>query len=107
MHRDPGERPFDLAHEWSHDAAYAREDEANYLAIITCLRSADPGEDGVLMLIVVAFLSRPILAMRLSRRDWRHSLWPLLTFLSWERHMREARVISSSERSRLTAVASA
>ena len=41
------------------------------------------------------------------RRDWRHSLWPLLTFLSWERHMREARVISSSERSRLAAVANA
>jgi hypothetical protein len=36
------ERPFDLAHEWSHDAAYAREDEANYLAIITTLRSPDP-----------------------------------------------------------------
>jgi len=36
------ERPFDLAHEWSHDAAYAREDEANYLAIVTCLRSPDP-----------------------------------------------------------------
>ncbi len=36
------ERPFDLAHEWSHDAAYAREDEANYLAIVTCLRSTDP-----------------------------------------------------------------
>ena len=36
------ERPFDLAHEWSHDAAYAREDEANYLAIITCIRSNDP-----------------------------------------------------------------
>jgi hypothetical protein len=36
------ERPFDLAHEWSHDAAYAREDEANYLAILTCLRSSDP-----------------------------------------------------------------
>jgi hypothetical protein len=36
------ERPFDLAHEWSHDAAYAREDEANYLAIVTCLRSHDP-----------------------------------------------------------------
>jgi len=35
------ERPFDLAHEWSHDAAYAREDEANYLAIVTCLRSPD------------------------------------------------------------------
>jgi hypothetical protein len=36
------ERPFDLAHEWSHDAAYAREDEANYLAIVTCLRSPEP-----------------------------------------------------------------
>lgn len=36
------ERPFDLAHEWSHDAAYAREDEANYLAILTCLRSTNP-----------------------------------------------------------------
>lgn len=36
------ERPFDLAHEWSHDAAYAREDEANYLAIVSCLRSPDP-----------------------------------------------------------------
>jgi Protein of unknown function (DUF3810) len=36
------ERPFDQAHEWSHIAAYAREDEANYLAIVTCLRSPDP-----------------------------------------------------------------
>ena len=36
------ERPFDYAHEWSHVAAYAREDEANYLAIVTCLRSQDP-----------------------------------------------------------------
>jgi Protein of unknown function (DUF3810) len=36
------ERPFDLAHEWSHVAAYAREDEANYLAIVTCTRSNDP-----------------------------------------------------------------
>lgn len=36
------ERPFDLAHEWSHDAAFAREDEANYLAAVTCLRSKDP-----------------------------------------------------------------
>ena len=39
------------------------------------------------------------------RRDWRHSLWPLLMFLSWERHMREAAVIPSSARSRLAAVA--
>ncbi len=36
------ERPFSLAHEWSHDAAYAREDEANYLAILACTRARDP-----------------------------------------------------------------
>jgi hypothetical protein len=36
------ERPFDIAHEWSHLAGYAREDEANYLAAIACLRSSDP-----------------------------------------------------------------
>jgi hypothetical protein len=36
------ERPFSLAHEWSHVAAYAREDEANYIAIVTCTRSSDP-----------------------------------------------------------------
>lgn len=36
------ERPFDLAHEWSHLAGYAREDEANYLAAIACVRSSDP-----------------------------------------------------------------
>ncbi len=36
------EEPFDLAHEWSHAAAYAREDEANYIAVVTCIRSKDP-----------------------------------------------------------------
>ncbi len=36
------ERPFSLAHEWSHVAAFAREDEANYIAIVTCLRSPEP-----------------------------------------------------------------
>ncbi len=38
------ERPFSLAHEWSHVAGYAREDEANYLAILTCARSNDPAQ---------------------------------------------------------------
>lgn len=36
------ERPFDMAHEWTHVGAYAREDEANYAAILTCLRSSSP-----------------------------------------------------------------
>jgi hypothetical protein len=36
------ERPFDQAHEWSHAAGYNREDEANYIAAVTCLRDTDP-----------------------------------------------------------------
>ncbi|HET9097928.1 MAG TPA: DUF3810 family protein [Candidatus Baltobacteraceae bacterium] len=32
------ERPFDQAHEWSHVAGFNREDEANYIAVLTCLR---------------------------------------------------------------------
>ena len=36
------ERPFDLSHEWSHVAGYAREDEANFLAIVNCTRSNNP-----------------------------------------------------------------
>jgi hypothetical protein len=36
------ERPFALSHEWSHIAGYAREDEANFLAIVNCTRSNDP-----------------------------------------------------------------
>jgi hypothetical protein len=36
------ERPFSLAHEWSHVAGFAREDEANFLSIVTCTRSDDP-----------------------------------------------------------------
>jgi len=36
------ERPFSQAHEWSHVAGYNREDEANYIAAVTCLRDPDP-----------------------------------------------------------------
>ncbi len=36
------ERPFALSHEWSHVGGYAREDEANFLAIVSCTRSNDP-----------------------------------------------------------------
>jgi Protein of unknown function (DUF3810) len=35
------ERPFAQAHEWSHVAGYNREDEANYIAAVTCLRDND------------------------------------------------------------------
>lgn len=35
------ERPFAQAHEWSHAAGFNREDEANYIAAVTCLRDPD------------------------------------------------------------------
>jgi hypothetical protein len=35
------ERPFSQAHEWSHVAGYNREDEANYIAALTCMRDSD------------------------------------------------------------------
>ncbi|MFN2528470.1 MAG: DUF3810 family protein [Candidatus Baltobacteraceae bacterium] len=36
------ERPDFTAHEWAHTAGFAREDEANYIAVLACLRSKDP-----------------------------------------------------------------
>jgi hypothetical protein len=36
------ERPFVIAHEWSHLAGYANEAEANFLAWLTCVRGNAP-----------------------------------------------------------------
>ncbi len=89
------ERPFDQSHEWSHVAAYAREDEANYLAILTCLRSPDPVQrySGWLELFLylpqkrhyahrefVPFVWQDFAAMRL--RDSRH-INVLLAHWTW------------------------
>lgn len=41
-HLLPVELPFVLAHEKAHQLGYAREDEANFLAVLVCLTSADP-----------------------------------------------------------------
>lgn len=38
----PAERPASYAHEWSHIAGFADEAEANYLAMLTCVRSSNP-----------------------------------------------------------------
>ena len=38
----PFERPFVLAHEWSHLAGYASESEANFIGLLTCIRSDQP-----------------------------------------------------------------
>ncbi len=89
------ERPFDQSHEWSHVAAYAREDEANYLAIVACLRSPDPVQrySGWLELFLylpqkrhyahrefVPFVRQDFAAMRL--RDSRH-INVLLAHWTW------------------------
>jgi hypothetical protein len=37
----PIERPFALAHEWAHLAGFADESEANFIAMLTCVRSED------------------------------------------------------------------
>jgi hypothetical protein len=36
------EKPFTLAHEWAHLAGYADESEANFVALLTCVRSDLP-----------------------------------------------------------------
>lgn len=38
----PFERPFVIAHEWSHLAGYADESEANFLAWLICARAGPP-----------------------------------------------------------------
>lgn len=35
------ELPFTQAHEWSHVAGFNREDEANYIGVVACLRDRD------------------------------------------------------------------
>ena len=37
----PQEQPFAIAHEWAHLAGFADESEANFIALITCLRCED------------------------------------------------------------------
>jgi hypothetical protein len=37
----PIEKPFALAHEWAHLAGFADESEANFIAMLTCVRSED------------------------------------------------------------------
>ncbi len=36
------EKPFTLAHEWAHLAGYADESEANFVALLTCVKSELP-----------------------------------------------------------------
>ncbi len=68
----PFERPFIVAHEWSHLAGYADEGEANFVGWLTCLRGADADQySGWLflygeMLRAVAAADRADLAGRLA-----------------------------------------
>jgi hypothetical protein len=40
----PFERPFVIAHEWSHLAGFADEGEANFIGWLTCLRGSAPAQ---------------------------------------------------------------
>jgi len=40
----PFERPFVIAHEWSHLAGFADEGEANFVGWLTCVRGAAPAQ---------------------------------------------------------------
>jgi len=40
----PYERPFVVAHEWSHVAGFAEESEASFIGWLTCLRGAPPAQ---------------------------------------------------------------
>ncbi|MBV8722493.1 MAG: DUF3810 family protein [Candidatus Eremiobacteraeota bacterium] len=66
------ERPFDMAHEWTHVAAFAREDEANYSAILTCLRSNDPVLQYSGWFELFLYLPQP---RRYARRDFVPLVW--------------------------------
>jgi hypothetical protein len=37
----PFERPFVIAHEWSHLAGFANEGEANFLGWLTCMKGSE------------------------------------------------------------------
>jgi hypothetical protein len=56
----PFERPFVLAHEWSHLAGHADESEANFLGWVTCVHSGAPAAySGWLYLYSEALASLP------------------------------------------------
>jgi hypothetical protein len=59
----PFERPFVIAHEWSHLAGFADEGEANFIGWLTCVRGQSPAQySGWLSLYTEVFTS-------VSRRD--------------------------------------
>ena len=55
----PIERPFVLAHEWSHVAGYADESEANFISFVTCQRSDLPLARYSAWLALYSYLPKP------------------------------------------------
>ncbi len=55
----PVERPFVLAHEWSHVAGYANESEANFISFLTCQRSDLPLARYSAWLALYSYLPKP------------------------------------------------
>jgi hypothetical protein len=68
----PFERPFVIAHEWSHLAGLADEGDANFLGWLTCVQGAPPAQySGWLFLYseVASGLARPVRAELAERLD--------------------------------------
>jgi len=66
----PFERPFIVAHEWSHLAGYADEGEASFVGWLTCLHAGDADQySGWLFLFAETMLSvAPVDRAGISRR---------------------------------------
>lgn len=95
----PWERPFVAAHEWSHLAGYAHEDEANFVGWLTCMRGSIPAQYSGWLFLYWEILGelgttdRAELAMTVApgpRRDLdaiterlRRDQFPLLRNVSW------------------------
>ena len=68
----PFERPFVVAHEWSHLAGIADEGEANFTAWLACLRGSPPDAYSG-WLFLYGELARAVSRARIARR-WPTSL---------------------------------
>ncbi len=94
----PFERPFVLAHEWAHLAGYAEESEANFIAWLTCVRSAPAAQYS-------GWLSAyEQMSARLGREERQHlsrSLHPRAVAdlrAGWERHARSSPAVRGAAR---------
>jgi hypothetical protein len=95
----PFERPFVIAHEWSHLAGIGDEGEANFVGWLTCVRGGPAAQySGALFLyrelasavpaterpsLAAALASGPLADLRAIRRRYEREVNPRLSELGW------------------------